>query len=122
MTVSNYDKEVSRRLLRILELEFSSLYGLAETISHNLDYIFRYLFIIAYLLMVSSMFTFQYHNSNGFSFLGACICISLIFFIALFVTMIQYRKKSTNIDICRSLLFYIRCRCFKAKQILENYE
>lgn len=47
------DVEIGKRLKKIVEIENSFLLGITETFSNNLDYIFRYLYVVAYLLQIA---------------------------------------------------------------------
>ena len=96
--------------------------GITETISSNLDFIFRYLYLIAYVLFLGSEFIFLSPNKLSYSTLTAFIVVSLIFGVALFVSLIQYRKKVLNVDTVRAFKFYLFCRCFKTKQMLESFD
>ena len=42
------NREIGRLLYRIIELENSFITGMTETFSNNLDYVFRYLYAIAF--------------------------------------------------------------------------
>ena len=50
--------EIKRRLHRVIEYENSFLLGITEIFSNNLDYIFRYLYIIAFVLQVAIQYSF----------------------------------------------------------------
>jgi hypothetical protein len=47
-----FSNEIVKRIKRIIELEYSFLYGMCETFSNNFDYIFRYLFLVAFILQI----------------------------------------------------------------------
>ncbi len=51
------DPAMSRKLKRILYLENSFMLGLTEVVSNNLDYVFRYIYLIAFGLQVGIQFT-----------------------------------------------------------------
>ena len=117
-----FSKDIVRRIKRIIELENSFLLGITEIFSNNLDYIFRYLYVVAFILQVTVQFTFQNRNKQGWSALAAIIVVSLIFIVALSISIITYRKKTSNIDTFRAIKFYFTCKCFKTQEVLENYE
>jgi hypothetical protein len=52
----NYDKQITKRLKKIVEKENSFILGMTETFSNNLDYIFRYLYLIGLTLMIAGQF------------------------------------------------------------------
>jgi hypothetical protein len=54
-----YQEEIGIRLRKILRKENSALLGMTEVITLNFDFIFRYLYAISYLLMISSVYTDQ---------------------------------------------------------------
>ena len=117
-----YNKEVAQRLKRIVERENSFMIGMTETFANNLDDIFRYLYLIAYILLLAIQLIPQSTTTIGYSGLSAIIIISLIFMIALIISLILYRKKVLNVDTTRAIRFYFFCRCFKTKMVLENFD
>lgn len=44
---------VSRKMQRVIEIENSFLYGLCETVKFNFDYVFRYLYFVAFITQVA---------------------------------------------------------------------
>ena len=48
-----FSKDIVRKIKRIIELENSFLLGITEIFSNNLDYIFRYLYVVAFILQVT---------------------------------------------------------------------
>ena len=51
-----YDRDITKRLRKIVEKENSFILGMTETFSNNLDYIFRYLYLIGFILLMGSQF------------------------------------------------------------------
>jgi hypothetical protein len=49
----NYDREIVKRLKKIVEKENSFILGMTESFSNNLDYIFRYLYLIGFICMMA---------------------------------------------------------------------
>lgn len=54
----NFNKEVAKRLTRIVSEENSFLMGMTETFASNLDYIFRFVYLISYLLFLAVVIMF----------------------------------------------------------------
>ena len=48
----NFNDEMVKRMKKIIDIEDSVLLGVSETLAHSLDMLFRYIFFIAYLLML----------------------------------------------------------------------
>jgi uncharacterized membrane protein YozB (DUF420 family) len=95
--------------------ENSFLYGFSEVVSNNFDYIFRIVYACAFLLLMAVHFIDQSEVSDAYSFLAAAIVVTMIFLVALAIVVIQYRKKFSNIDTTKAILFYLKFKCFKSK-------
>jgi hypothetical protein len=117
-----YKEELGIRIRKIIRKENSFLLGMTEVITLNFDYIFRYLYAMAYLLMIACVYTDQLSIENGFSFLGAVLIVCIIFFVSLGITLISYRMKASNLNMSKAAFFYLSCKFWKSKQILENYD
>ena len=48
----NFNDEIVKRMKKIIDIEDSVLLGVSETLAQTLDMLFRYIFFIAYLLML----------------------------------------------------------------------
>lgn len=95
---------------------------MTEVITLNFDFIFRYLYAVAFLLAMAVQYLAQMTETGGYSFLGGVLIVAVIFIIALAITLIQYRMKASNLDRTKAFYFYLTCKCFKSKQLLENYD
>jgi len=69
--------------------------------------------------MASYHFTVQFGEA---SIMVAILLCSVIFLAAFVVTVIQYRKRTSNITTAQAALFYFTLKCCKTKQILDTYE
>jgi hypothetical protein len=49
--------KIARKVQRIMEIENSFKYGFCETVKFNLDFIFRYLYFVAFMIQVATQFT-----------------------------------------------------------------
>lgn len=47
------NQEVLIRLRKIIRRENSFLYGMSEVISGNFDYVFRYVYVVAFILLIA---------------------------------------------------------------------
>ena len=117
-----YKAEIALRLRKIVRKENSFLLGFTEIIANNFDYIFRYLYAMAFLFLMSGQFIVQLKGLMGFSFLAAIIVLSVIFLTALFISIVQYRMKTSNLPFSKAILFYVKLKCFKSKHVLDNYD
>jgi len=95
---------------KIIKLENSFLYGLTETITNNLDYNFRYLFLIAWIMQISIQFTTQF---NQYYILGIGFVLAATLLLAYFYSLISYRKKASSLKTGQAIFFYFKCKCFK---------
>eukprot|EP00347_Sterkiella_histriomuscorum_P001850 403370439 len=120
--MKSFKKSLAYRMRKIVRKENSFFYGMAEILANNFDYIFRYLYAAAFLLLMAGQYLDQTTLSTGYSFMAASIVITVIFIFALSIIIIQYRKGFSNIDTGRAIAFYFKCKCCKTKQILENYD
>ena len=48
----NFNDEMIKRMKKIIDIEDSLLLGVSETLAHSLDMLFRYVYFIAYILML----------------------------------------------------------------------
>ena len=110
--------DIRRKFIRILELEDSFSIGRKEVFSNNLDFAFRWLYLLAFILLLSVQISNLYKE---FTIFGAGVCFGCFFLLSFFYLIITYRMKQSNLSRGQSVLFYFRCKCFKTKQRLENY-
>lgn len=52
------DVEIAKRLMKIVEYENSFLLGITEIFSNNLDYIFRYVYLVAFIVQVTGHYIY----------------------------------------------------------------
>ena len=88
-----YNEEIAQKLRKIIRKENSFLLGFTEAIATNFDYIFRYLFAVSFMLLMSVEFIDQMPSSSGYSLLSGVCVISVIFFFAIGLSILQYRMK-----------------------------
>lgn len=68
-------EKMERKILNVLSLEHSFLYGLCEAFTNNLDFVFRHLYQVFFMIAVS----LQYSELMGdFTVMGICMLISLV--------------------------------------------
>jgi hypothetical protein len=84
--------------------------------------VFRYLFFIAFLLLMACEFIRQTPALNAFSFVSAAVLVSSIFLAAFVISVLRYRKHESNVSFSKAIQFYFTCKCCKSKLILDNYE
>ena len=122
MMDKNFKEEIAFKIRRILVKENCFLIGFTEIISNNFDFVFRYLYAVAFLLLMAGQYIYQLPPANGYTFMGAALVISVIFLIAFLAVIIIYRKKTSNIATHKAIVFYLKCTCCKTKSVLDNFE
>ena len=117
-----YNQEMMLRMRKIIRRETSFLYGFTECIAQNFDPIFRYLFAMSFILMQAVNYIHQLDATQAFSFLAAAIIVTLIFIAGLLINIILYRKKKSNLNFPQAVVFYLKCKCFVASSVIDNYD
>lgn len=107
---------------QIIRKENSFFLGAAEVIANNLDFVFRYIYAVAYILFIASYFLQQMSQREGYTFLGAAIIGAIFILFFLLFQMFSFRKSFLNVDYSKAILFFFKCKCFKTKRILTDYE
>ena len=51
-SAKNFNDEMVKRMKKIVDIEDSVLLGVSEVLAHSLDMLFRYVYFIAYMLML----------------------------------------------------------------------
>ena len=64
----------------------------------------------------------QLDTTQAFSFLAAAIIVTLIFIAGLLINIILYRKKKSNLNFPQAVVFYLKCKCFVASSVIDNYD
>ena len=64
----------------------------------------------------------QLDATQAFSFLAAAIIVTLIFIAGLLINIILYRKKKSNLNFPQAVVFYLKCKCFVASSVIDNYD
>ncbi len=88
ITQQTHRQQVMLRMRQIIRRETSFIYGFTESIIANFDEIFRYLYSVAFLLLMASEYTEQLGPAQAYSFLAASIIATLIFLVAMLFTLI----------------------------------
>lgn len=86
-----------RKFIRILELETSFSIGRKELVSNNFDFVFRWLYLLAFMVLLSVQITSLY---DEFTILGAGIVLGLVFLICFLYLVVSYRMKTSNLSGC----------------------
>lgn len=86
--MKNFSRGLAYRLRKVVRKENDFIFGMAEIISNNFDYVFRYIYACAFLLLMASHFLDQTIRSSGYSFMAASIVATLIFLISLSIMVI----------------------------------
>jgi hypothetical protein len=90
-----YPMLIQREISRVVEIESAFVYGFQETVKYNLDFVFRWLYIVAFLIQVAIQFTAQ---TGDYSILIGFILVGLLLMSGLMMNLVNYRAKQTNIS------------------------
>jgi len=105
-------------VLNVIKMEHSFIYGLTETFSNNLDFVFRYLYQVFFMMQVGLQMSDLF---NDYVYVGTCLLLNFLIVFTFIANVLSYRKRVTHISQIQAIFFYFTCKCFKSKQVLENY-
>jgi len=93
-----YHEEVMIRMAKIIRKENSLMLVVTEAIANNFDYVFRYIYLVAVILLMSGQFYFQIEGSEGVSYLITAAIISVILIVALIYSIVTKVKRSNYLS------------------------